>query len=196
MPGTPRKSPGARCDGYRAHVAVEPGTGIITDEALTKASGPRNSGAAVAQRFLDAETTPTGEDGGNDAGGGGGACEWYGDSAYGTGDLRKAIGDAGHRAVIKPKWAVVLRVHGKSDGRRMIHRSVRVAGPCRGTLVLSGQWPSGGSVGDVVGDALAQTTIRLHETGAIDEDSPWRRGRLRRLAGVEVVTAGGGGLRP
>ena len=28
---------------------------------------------------------------------------WYGDSAYGTGDLRDAIGEAGHRAVIKPK---------------------------------------------------------------------------------------------
>ena len=28
---------------------------------------------------------------------------WYGDSAYGTGDLRDAIGKAGHQAVIKPK---------------------------------------------------------------------------------------------
>jgi Transposase DDE domain len=28
---------------------------------------------------------------------------WYGDSAYGTGDLRGAIADAGHQAVIKPK---------------------------------------------------------------------------------------------
>ena len=28
---------------------------------------------------------------------------WYGDSAYGTGDLRDAIAAAGHQAVIKPK---------------------------------------------------------------------------------------------
>ena len=28
---------------------------------------------------------------------------WYGDSAYGTGELRGAICDAGHDAVIKPK---------------------------------------------------------------------------------------------
>jgi hypothetical protein len=28
---------------------------------------------------------------------------WYGDSAYGTGDLRDAIARAGHQAVIKPK---------------------------------------------------------------------------------------------
>ena len=36
------------------------------------------------------------------AGRAGGALAWYGDSAYGTGDLRDAIGKAGHQAVIKP----------------------------------------------------------------------------------------------
>ena len=35
-----RKSPEARRDGYRAHVAADPETGIITDEKLTKAAGP------------------------------------------------------------------------------------------------------------------------------------------------------------
>ena len=34
-----RKSPEARRDGYRAHLAAEPETGIITDEQLTKAAG-------------------------------------------------------------------------------------------------------------------------------------------------------------
>jgi len=34
-----RKSPEARRDGYRAHVAAEPETGLITDEELTKATG-------------------------------------------------------------------------------------------------------------------------------------------------------------
>ena len=33
------------------------------------------------------------------------ALAWYGDTAYGTGELRGAIGDAGHQAVIKPKPA-------------------------------------------------------------------------------------------
>jgi hypothetical protein len=87
-----RKSPENRRDGYRAHVAAEPETGIITDEKLTKAAGTENSDPAVAQQFLSAE------DGGQD-----GAREWYGDSAYGTGDLRGSIADAGHDAVIKPK---------------------------------------------------------------------------------------------
>jgi hypothetical protein len=105
-----RKSPEARRDGYRAHVAAEPETGIITDEALTKAAGSENSDPAVAQEFLAADTD-AGEGEGDAAGypdGGedgeqGQAREWYGDSAYGTGDLRGAIDDAGHEAVIRPK---------------------------------------------------------------------------------------------
>ena len=34
-----RKSPEARRDGYRAHVAAEPETGIITDEASSSYLG-------------------------------------------------------------------------------------------------------------------------------------------------------------
>jgi len=83
-----RKSPENRRDGYRAHVVAEPGTGIITDEQLTKAAGTANSDPAVAEEFLARESEPR---------------TWYGDSAYGTGDLRAAIGDAGHEVVIKPK---------------------------------------------------------------------------------------------
>ena len=84
-----RKSPEARRDGYRAHVVAEPETGIITDEALTMATGPANSDAAVAQQFLANDSAP-----GSDI------RQWYGDCAYGTGDLRGAIHDAGHDAVI------------------------------------------------------------------------------------------------
>jgi Transposase domain (DUF772)/Transposase DDE domain len=113
-----RKSPEARRDGYRAHVAADPGTGIITDEKLTKAAGQENSDPAVAEEFLAAgaaagDAAPGGTAGSaDDAGGaagpddgaaGGGDLSWYGDSAYGTGDLRDAIEKAGHQAVIKPK---------------------------------------------------------------------------------------------
>ena len=86
-----RKSPEARRDGYRAHVVACPQTGIITSERLTKACGEDNSDAAVAGQFLAEQ-----------AASGGPACAWYGDSAYGTGELRAAIGHAGHTAVIKP----------------------------------------------------------------------------------------------
>ncbi|HEV3066875.1 MAG TPA: IS1182 family transposase [Streptosporangiaceae bacterium] len=95
-----RKSPEARRDGYRAHVVACPETGIITGEQLTKACGEDNSDAAAAARFLAGQ-----------AAGGSPECEWYGDSAYGTGDLRAAISQAGHTAVIKP-WPLQPAVDG------------------------------------------------------------------------------------
>jgi IS5 family transposase len=106
-----RKSPEARRDGYRAHLAADPETGIITDEKLTRAAGQENSDPAVAQEFLaagaDGDRGPgqASPDGAGSPGSDGedGALAWYGDSAYGTGDLRDAIGKAGHQAVIKPK---------------------------------------------------------------------------------------------
>jgi len=96
-----RKSPESRRDGYRAHVAAEPETGIITDEALTRAAGSENSDPAVAGRFLAAEPAQAAPDPQHAAAVP--TLEWYGDSAYGTGDLRDAIATAGHVAVIKPK---------------------------------------------------------------------------------------------
>ena len=108
-----RKSPEARRDGYRAHLAADPETGIITDEKLTRAAGQENSDPAVAEEFLAAEAsagaTPgassgsSGSSGSGGDNGGGDPLAWYGDSAYGTGDLRDAIEKAGHQAVIKPK---------------------------------------------------------------------------------------------
>jgi len=105
-----RKSPGARRDGYRAHLAADPETGIITDEKLTRAAGAESSDPAVAEEFLAAEAAGDGAgaapDASSDSGsdnGGGDPLAWYGDSAYGTGDLRDAIEKAGHQAVIKPR---------------------------------------------------------------------------------------------
>jgi hypothetical protein len=93
-----RKSPEARRHGYRAHLAADPDTGIITDEELTKACGTDNSDPAVAQRFLandiagsndstdndsvQDEHASDGEDNDTDTPT---RHEWYGDSAYGTG---------------------------------------------------------------------------------------------------------------
>jgi Transposase DDE domain/Transposase domain (DUF772) len=101
-----RKSPEARRDGYRVHAAAEPDTGIITDEELTKAAGSGNADPAAAERFLKsdlaarAQSSNTGDD---DADGPSQSREWYGDSAYGTADLRDEIERAGDTAVIKPK---------------------------------------------------------------------------------------------
>ena len=87
-----RKSSSSRRDGYRAHLAADPETGIITSEKLTMAAGEENTDAAVAAEFAEA--------GSGDAEG---PLNWYGDSAYGTGELRAALAAAGQRAVIKPK---------------------------------------------------------------------------------------------
>jgi hypothetical protein len=76
-----------RQDGFKAHVAVEPDTGIVTDCALTKAAGADNQDAAVGVRLLENEEP---------------GLEVLGDSAYGTGDARAALEDAGHQAMIKP----------------------------------------------------------------------------------------------
>jgi IS5 family transposase len=83
-----RKSPEDRRDGYRAHLAAEPQTGLFTDCKLTQATGEDNSDAAVAEQLLAGEGSPV---------------EAYGDSAYGTGGLRAVLERAGHAAVIKPK---------------------------------------------------------------------------------------------
>jgi len=89
-----RKSKSKRRDGFRAHLAAEPETGLVTDAAMTMAAGPGSTdaenGAAMAarDRFRD------------DPGDGG--LEVYGDSAYGSGEARASYRDAGCGTIIKP----------------------------------------------------------------------------------------------
>ena len=74
-------------DGYKAHVKVEPDTGLITGCALTPAAGAEHSDAAVGIELLATEADP---------------IEVLADSAYGTGELLAAVADGGHTAIIKP----------------------------------------------------------------------------------------------
>ena len=85
-----------RQDGYKAHVKVEPDTGIITGCALTPAAGPEYSDAAVGIELLAEEPDPV---------------EVLGDSAYGTGELLAAVAECGHTAIIKP-WPLRPAVEG------------------------------------------------------------------------------------
>ena len=71
-------------DGYKAHLAVEPDTGLITDCVLTP--GNVTDGAAAAD-LLDGEEP---------------GLEIYADSAYGSGQTRDRLRRAGHDLVIKP----------------------------------------------------------------------------------------------
>jgi len=52
-----RKTPERKQDGFKAHLAVEPDTGLATAAALTKAVGPSSSDATVGSQLLDADPT-------------------------------------------------------------------------------------------------------------------------------------------
>ena len=76
-----------RQDGFKAHVAVEPDTGLVTACRLSKASGADSSDATVGVDLLTDEPEHV---------------EVLGDSAYGSGAARATLGDAGHDTLIKP----------------------------------------------------------------------------------------------
>jgi hypothetical protein len=97
------KSRERRQDGFKAHVVVEPDTGLITATGLTKATGPANSDATVGIALLDGD--PTLDTGAGEP------VEVLADSAYGSGEALAALEAAGHRAVIKP-WPLRPTVPG------------------------------------------------------------------------------------
>ena len=85
-------------DGFKAHVGVEPDTGLITACELTAG----NVGdAQAAPGLLADETSPV---------------EVLADSAYGSGEFRDHLADHGHTATIKP-----IPLHTR-DRRRVHHR--------------------------------------------------------------------------
>jgi IS5 family transposase len=76
-----------RQDGYKAHIAIEPDTGIITDCALTKASGTGSGDATVGIELLAGESE---------------TVTVLADSAYGSGELRADLAAAEHVDRVKP----------------------------------------------------------------------------------------------
>ena len=77
------KSTSVKKDGYKAHLLLEPDTGLITAAELTPANAPDG---------------PTGVDLVEDEA----PTELLADSAYGSGAVRRRLQAAGHRLVIKP----------------------------------------------------------------------------------------------
>jgi putative transposase len=57
------------------------------------------------------------------------------------------------------------------------------------TLLLEGLIPSIGTAGDVLDNALAETTIGLYKTECVRDGSPFRRGPLATLAGLDEITS-------
>lgn len=78
-----RKTSSQRRDGYKAHIVAEPETGIVTSCEITSATAP--DGPTGVGMLEDEPGT-----------------EVIADSAYGSGHVRAALEEAGHRATIKP----------------------------------------------------------------------------------------------
>ena len=79
-----RKTSAQRRDGYKAHIAIEPESGLVTECALTAATapdGPTGVGLLATEQP---------------------GLEVLGDSAYGGGATRAALWAAGHSQTIKP----------------------------------------------------------------------------------------------
>jgi transposase len=74
-------------DGYKAHLAVEPETGLYTAVALTPGAGPEHHEARVGLDLLADEDT---------------ALDLFGDTAYSTSDARHTLQQQGHRLFLKP----------------------------------------------------------------------------------------------
>jgi IS5 family transposase len=83
-------------DGYKAHIAIEPETGLITATAFTPANAPDGKTGV---------TLLAGEEPG---------LQVLGDGAYGSGETLAALGQAKHYRAIKP-WPMTTAIPGGFD---------------------------------------------------------------------------------
>lgn len=89
-----------RQDGFKAHVVVEPDTGLTTVCELTKTNGPDNSDAKVGAELVT--TDPTIDPG---------HLEVLGDSAYATGEMLHQLNEKQWTPLLKP-WPIKPAVAG------------------------------------------------------------------------------------
>jgi hypothetical protein len=95
------KSRERRQDGFKAHIVVEPDTGLTTAVKATMASGTENSDANVGVALIvEDDTVAEGQH-----------LEVLADSAYGTGEMLHDLDRVGYRPVIKP-WPLRPAVPG------------------------------------------------------------------------------------
>jgi len=96
-----------RQDGFKAHVVVEPDTGLTTVCELTKTNGPDNSDATVGAELVALDLT-IGED----------DIEVLGDSAYATGDMLHQLNEKQWTPLLKP-WPIKPARRGRVHHRRL-----------------------------------------------------------------------------
>jgi hypothetical protein len=90
-----------RQDGFKAHLVVEPDTGLTTAVKLTKTNGPANSDANVGADLVVADPTIAE----------GQRVEVLGDSAYATGDMLHTLAGQKWTPLLKP-WPLRPAVEG------------------------------------------------------------------------------------
>lgn len=90
-----------RQDGFKAHVVVEPDTGLMPAVRLTKTNGSQNSDANVGADLMVADPTIAEVQ----------AVEVFGDSAYATGDMLHALHGKNWTPLLKP-WPIKPAVEG------------------------------------------------------------------------------------
>lgn len=90
-----------RQDGFKAHIVVEPDTGLTTAVKLTKTNGPANSDANVGADLVT--TDPTIAEGEQ--------IEVLGDSAYASGDMLHTLASRQWFPLVKP-WPIKPAVEG------------------------------------------------------------------------------------
>ncbi|WP_121257791.1 IS1182 family transposase [Nocardioides ferulae] len=90
-----------RQDGFKAHVVVEPDTGLTTMCELTKTNGPENSDASVGAELVTVDPTIAGDE----------QIEVLGDSAYASGDMLHTLASKQWIPLVKP-WPIKPAVEG------------------------------------------------------------------------------------
>jgi hypothetical protein len=90
-----------RQDGFKAHVEVEPDTGLMPMVKLTKTNGSENSDATIGAELVAADPTIAA----------GQQVEVLGDSAYATGDMLHELNEKKWTPLLKP-WPIKPAVEG------------------------------------------------------------------------------------
>jgi IS5 family transposase len=155
-------------DGYKAHIAVEPETGILTAVELTPANA---ADAPVGVAMLDGERP---------------GLQVLADSAYGSGEALAALRQAGHRRAIKPH-NLLAAVPGGFDRDDFVvdHRSGTVTCPAGQVAKLSagrratfGALCQGCSLRERCTKALGGRKLRLHphDEDLVESRRAWREG--------------------
>lgn len=142
-----------RQDGFKAHVVVEPDTGLTTVCALTKTNGSANSDANVGAGLVVADPT-IGE---------GQRVEVLGDSAYATGDMLHALDDKKWLPLLKP-WPLRPAVEGGFTIDDFVHDPATRTLTCPAGLTR--QITTAGNA--VFGNACGDCSLRAQCTTAKD----------------------------